>query len=188
MITKLGPKGGMETGHEYFQYSCMNGVIRVLRPPTFFHDARGEYVEIFNEAQFPGDAPRFVCDDISVSRKGALRGIHGDEKTWKLVTCLAGAFYLVVVCHDVTSKMYGQHAAFTLNAVNRLQVLIPPKWGNGHLALEDGTIFFYKQSQAYDRAGQFTLYWNNPALGIHWPMKPTIISARDDNPEARLNA
>lgn len=156
--------------------------VLLIKPPTVFEDFRGHYVEIWNKHLYEGSgaAPGlFVTDDISVGRRGVLRGIHGDDKTWKLVSCLWGKFYLVVVCMDRRMKVYKQWQAFTLSTHNRLQVLIPPSYGNGHLVLSDWAIFHYKQSQYYDRANQFTLKWNDPNLDIYWPIGEPILSERD---------
>jgi len=155
--------------------------VRLLRPTTLFEDFRGEYVEIYNRelASAAGIDVDFVQDDISVSTHNVLRGIHGDGGTWKLISCLQGRFYLVVVNHEATSPQYLQWEAFTLSDKNRLQVLVPPRFGNGHLVLSEQAIFHYKQSSYYDRAGQFTLAWDDPALGIWWPTQSPIVSQRD---------
>jgi len=160
--------------------TSLDGVL-VIEPPTRFEDFRGEYVETWNErlyAQAGVDVP-FVQDDVSVSTRDVLRGIHGDDATWKLVSCLHGRFYLVVVNWDETSPQYRRWEAFTLSDRNRLQVLIPPRFGNGHLVLSDEAIFHYKQSTYYDRARQFTLAWDDPTLGIWWPSRTPILSRRD---------
>jgi dTDP-4-dehydrorhamnose 3,5-epimerase len=159
----------------------LDGVL-VIEPPTQFEDYRGEYVEIYNDALYraAGVSFDFVQDDISVSSQHVLRGIHGDARTAKLVSCLHGKFYLVVVNWDERSPQYRQWEAFTLSDKNRLPVLVPPKFGNGHLVLSAIAIFHYKQSTQYDRASQFTLAWNDPALGIWWPHKNPIVSQRDE--------
>jgi dTDP-4-dehydrorhamnose 3,5-epimerase len=156
--------------------------VRVVTPPTIFEDFRGTYVETYNEEMFRqmGIELSFVQDDISVSSQHVLRGIHGDQETWKLVSCLWGKFYLVVVNGDPTSPQYQQWESFTLSDQNRQQILIPPKFGNGHLVLSDQAIFHYKQTTYYNREGQFTLSWNDPALGIWWPIKHPIVSKRDE--------
>ncbi len=160
--------------------SKLDGVV-VIKPPTIFEDFRGTYVETYNEQIYheAGIDIKFVQDDISVSTQHVLRGIHGDQETWKLISCLSGKFYLVVVNWDSTSPQYQQWEAFTLSEENRLQVLVPPKFGNGHLVLSDRAIFNYKQSSYYNRAGQFTLIWNDPQLKIWWPIKEPIVSQRD---------
>jgi dTDP-4-dehydrorhamnose 3,5-epimerase len=158
----------------------LNGVM-VVKPPTIFNDFRGSYVETYNEDLYTraGINIKFVQDDISTSSKHVLRGIHGDQDTWKFVSCLYGEFFLVVVNWDKASPQYGQWESFTLSDRNRLQVLIPPKFGNGHLVLSEQAIFHYKQSTYYNRAGQFTLMWNDPRLKIKWPIDNPITSKRD---------
>lgn len=146
-----------------------------------FEDFRGQYVEIYNEKLYRenGIDIKFVEDDIAVSSKNVLRGIHGDSETWKLVSCLYGKFYLVVVNCDTNSKNFGQWQSFILSDKSRQQVLIPPKHGNSYLTLSDMSIFHYKQSTYYNRAGQFTYKWNDPRFKIRWPIKNPILSQRD---------
>ncbi|UCG55510.1 MAG: dTDP-4-dehydrorhamnose 3,5-epimerase family protein [Dehalococcoidia bacterium] len=162
----------------------LDGVL-LIKPPTIFEDFRGTYVETYNEKSYTeaGIDVKFVQDDISVSSRNVLRGIHGDGVTWKLVSCLFGEFYLVVVNWDDTSPQLGKWESFVLSDQNRLQLLVPPKFGNGHLVLSDVAIFHYKQSTYYNRAGQFTLLWNDPKLNIRWPVSNPILSRRDSGSE-----
>lgn len=162
----------------------LDGVV-LISPPTNFEDFRGEYVEIYNRELFNkfGLTQDFVQDDISVSSRHVLRGLHGDAKTWKLVSCLFGKFYLVVVNNDPQSPQYRQWQGFTLSDKNRLQILIPPKFGNGHVVMSETAMFHYKQTSYYDRPGQFTLIWNDPELKLWWPVKNPIISQRDEGVE-----
>jgi len=142
-------------------------------------------VETYNEKLYreAGIKVKFVQDDISVSSQNVLRGIHGDGKTWKLVSCLYGEFYLVVVNWDDASPQFGKWDSFILSDQNRLQVLVPPKFGNGHLILSKLAIFHYKQSTYYNRARQFTILWNDPKLNIWWPIQNPIVSKRDGGGE-----
>lgn len=158
----------------------LDGVLQIT-PPTLFEDWRGEYVETYNEQLYreQGIEVQFVQDDISVSDRHVLRGLHGDAITWKLISCLYGKFYLVVVNNDPESPQYRQWASFVLSDANRKQVLIPPKFGNGHLVLSDKAVFHYKQNTYYDRAGQFTLLWNDPELDLWWPVPNPLVSRRD---------
>lgn len=160
--------------------TSLDGVL-VITPPTIFEDFRGTYVETYNLEQYreAGVDVEFVEDDISVSTRHVLRGIHGNQETWKLVSCLQGKFYLVVVNWDQESSQHGQWVSFTLSDQNHQQVLIPPKFGNGHVVLSDRAIFHYKQSTYYNREGQFTLLWNDPTLNISWPVSDPILSDRD---------
>jgi len=158
----------------------LNGVV-VIKPPTVFEDQRGTYVELFNEELYKkaGVNVSFIQDDISTSTRHVLRGIHGDGETWKLVSCLYGKFYLVAVKWEAASPQYREWEAFVLSDHNHLQVLIPPKFGNGHVVLSDTAIFHYKQTTQYNRAGQFTILWNDPSLNIWWPIANPILSRRD---------
>ncbi len=156
--------------------------VLLIEPPTNFEDFRGSYVEIYNETLFKdaGITQKFVQDDISTSRKHVLRGIHGDSKTWKLVSCLHGSFYLVVVNNDPNSPHYKKWKSFVLSDRNRMQVLIPPNYGNGHVVMSESAIFHYKQTTEYDRSGQFTIIWDDPEYNIWWPIKNPILSIRDE--------
>jgi len=155
--------------------------VRVISPPTNFEDFRGSYVELYNKELFhsAGLTQDFIQDDISTSSKHVLRGIHGDQDTWKLVSCLEGSFYLLVVNQDESSPQFGKWESFTLSDRNRLQVLVPPKFGNGHVVLSDSAIFHYKQTTTYNRASQFTILWNDPKFDFWWPVKTPILSQRD---------
>jgi dTDP-4-dehydrorhamnose 3,5-epimerase len=155
--------------------------VLLITPPTIFEDFRGAYIETYNEELYnaAGISVKFVQDDVSISKKHVLRGIHGDSTTWKLVSCLHGEFMLVVVNWDEASNEYRKWTSFILSEENRLQVLVPPKFGNGHLVLSDKAIFHYKQNTYYNRPGQFTIPWNDPTLGISWPIADPIVSQRD---------
>ena len=158
----------------------LNNVL--LIKPSFFEDHRGEYVELYNRELYrsKGISVDFVQDDISIATRGVIKGIHGDLSTWKLISCLYGKFYLVVVNNDEESKDFGKWESFTLSDVNKHQILVPPKHGNGHLCLTDKCIFQYKQSTCYDPTGQFTIRWNDPRFKIWWPIKDPILSQRDE--------
>ncbi len=163
--------------------------------PDVFEDHRGKYIETWNESEIKYSleeyltpnyddalwADGFVQDDISISHHNVLRGIHGDSHTWKLVSCLSGLIYLVVVCNDPDSPDYRKVNHGYLNGPNfegsmelgfgseYKQILIPPKYGNGHLVLSQTAIFHYKQSTYYNEYPQFTIPWNDPELAIDWP-------------------
>jgi dTDP-4-dehydrorhamnose 3,5-epimerase len=160
--------------------TSLDGVL-LITPPTIFEDFRGEYVETYNKQIYmsKGIDIDFIQDDISLSRKNVLRGVHGDNHTWKLVTCLYGSFYLVIVNNDKSSSQYKKFTSFTLSDKNRSQILIPPKFGNGHLVLTESAIFHYKQSSQYNRESQFTIKWDDPDFNLWWPIKNPILSERD---------
>ena len=163
-----------------FEKSKLDGVLIIK--PLVFEDHRGEYVETYNEKIFKenGIDIKFVQDDFSISTKNVLRGIHGDLKTWKLVSCPYGKFYLIVVNHDEKTEQYKKWTSFVLSDKNRWMVLIPPKFGNGHLVLSNTALFHYKQSTYYNPKNQFTIKWNDPDIKFWWPIKDPILSKRDE--------
>jgi dTDP-4-dehydrorhamnose 3,5-epimerase len=157
----------------------------IIIEPYVFYDFRGEYVETFNSSKYEfydknNELIIFKEDDLSISRKNVIKGLHGDDRTWKLVQCVFGSFYLVVVDYRASSPTYLRHQTFSLNDKNRTQVLIPSGCANGHLCLSDYCVFSYKQSSSYRGSdAQFTLRWNDPDLGIYWPISNPILSVRD---------
>lgn len=158
----------------------LEGVL--LIKPRVFEDFRGQYVMTYNEKLFAehGIEAKFVEDDISMSTQHVLRGIHGDELTGKLISCLHGKFYLVVVNCNKGSADFGKWTSFTLSDSNRHQVYVPPMFGNGHLVLSERAIFHYKQTAYYDPSRQFTYKWDDPDMNIWWPVKSPILSMRDE--------
>lgn len=149
--------------------------------PAIFKDFRGEFVETYNKELYKkkGISVGFFQDDVSSSKKNVLRGIHGDNKTWKLLSCLCGKLYFVVVNCDKKSKDFGRWQSFVLSDKNRQQILAPPKYGCAYLVLSKEAIFSYKQSTYYKPGCQFSYKWNDPRFNIKWPIKNPILSERD---------
>ena len=158
----------------------LKNVLKIKLEP--FKDHRGKYLEIFNKELFKKTKRNinFIQDDISVSKKNVLRGIHGDYKTWKLVTCLEGRFILLVVNNKKKDKEYKKSEFFNLSDNNNTQILIPPGFGNAHYVLSKKAIFHYKQSSLYDRNRQFTIKWNNKEYNLKWPRKINPITSKRD--------
>ena len=158
----------------------LQGVLKIKLKP--FKDLRGYYLEIFNKNLFKRTKKKinFIQDDISVSKKNVLRGIHGDYKTWKLVSCLSGELFFLVVNNIKRHKQYQKSQMFKLSESNNLEILVPPGFGNGHYVTSKKAIFHYKQSTLYDRSSQFTINWKDPKYRYKWPknLKP-ITSKRD---------
>ena len=154
----------------------------MLVTPDIFEDYRGDFVETYNERDYAamGMDARFVQDDISVSAKNVLRGMHGDHETFKLVSCVYGKVYAVILDCDEKSETFGKWQAFILSDANRRQLYIPPLYGNGYYVLSDLSVYTYKQS-AYYSANQFTYRWNDPKFNIRWPSGNPILSERDEN-------
>ena len=125
-----------------FYSTKLNGVY--LIKPYVYKDFRGSYTEIYNKNIFLKNSKKikFIQDDISISKKNVLRGIHGDRKTWKLISCLYGKFYLVVVNNDKKSKHYKKWVSFILDDKKKHMILVPPRFGNGHYVLSKKAIFY----------------------------------------------
>lgn len=147
-----------------------------------FEDHRGQYIETYSKKRYysNGIDIEFVQDDISVSSKNVLKGIHGDFETWKLITCLYGKFYLVVVDCRQESSSFGRWEPFVLSGENGLQVLVPPGYGNGHLVLSDQAVFHYKQSTYYHPKKQFSYRYDDDRFNIWWPSVTPVLSRRDE--------
>jgi len=152
-----------------------------LIQPVVYEDFRGTNFESYCDVMYRDELPfsPFVVDSISTSRKHVLRGIHGDNKTTKLVTCLYGTIHMVIINRDQGSKQYNQWFTITLSDRNKYQLLIPSSFGNGHLVMSDEAVFSYKLSEYYDRESQFTIKWNDPMHNFFWPVKHPILSERD---------
>ena len=149
-----------------------------------FPDPRGFNTEIYSEKDYSdkGINIKFVEQTMSCSKKNVLRGVHGDDETWKLISCLYGEVYFVVINYNHKSKYFGRWQSFTLSPHNGLQVLVPPNYGNGHIVLTDQAVFHYNRSAYYKGLGnQFTVKWNDPRFNISWPIKNPILSKRDEN-------
>ncbi|MCB1075427.1 MAG: dTDP-4-dehydrorhamnose 3,5-epimerase family protein [Simkania sp.] len=162
------------------QKTPLEGVL-LITPPTIFDDFRGDFVEIYNQElyQNAGITAEFVQDDYATSTKHVLRGIHGDDKTGKLVKCLYGTLYMLIVNNDSSSKEYKEWTSFTLNCRNHSQLYIPPKFGTSYLVMSDKAILHYKQTAYYHNAKQFTIKWNDPEYDFWWPILNPITSERD---------
>ena len=162
------------------EQTTLGGVIKIQLDS--FKDHRGEFVETYNESIYKenGIDTHFVQDDISVSKRDVLRGIHGDNVTWKLVSSLHGKIFFIVVNCEMESENFGKWQSFILSDENRQQILVPPGYGNAYLVLSDMAIFSYKQSAYYDRSSQFSYKWDDQRFGISWPTKTPILSQRDN--------
>lgn len=157
----------------------LKGVLQIV--PGIFKDFRGQFAETYNEELYRknGIKVKFVQDDISISKKNVLRGIHSDSKAWKLVSCIYGKIYVVIVNCDEKSRDFGKWQSFIISEKDKQQILIPPKYGCVHLVLSREAIFTYKQSEYYNSKRQCTYKWNDPRFKIKWPIKKPTLSKRD---------
>ncbi len=156
----------------------------VILEPKVFGDERGFFLEAYNESTFQslGLPTRFVQDNHSGSRKVVLRGLHYQltKPQGKLVRALRGAIFDVAVDLRRGSPQYGQWFGVELNAENKRMLWIPPEFGHGFLVLSDFAEVAYKATELYTPSSERSILWNDPAIGIDWPLdgEPTL-SAKD---------
>jgi dTDP-4-dehydrorhamnose 3,5-epimerase len=155
----------------------------LLIEPKVFGDARGFFMETWSlrKYQEAGIQSSFVQDNISVSRRGALRGLHfqNPNSQGKLVSVLQGEVLDVVVDIRLRSPGFGKWEKVNLSSVNKLQFYIPPGFAHGFLVLSETAMFHYKCTEFYSPKDELTIRWNDPAIGIEWPMKDPIVSEKD---------
>lgn len=154
----------------------------LLLTPRVYTDDRGSFRELFSFDRYReyGIRDSFVQDNSSLSRRNVLRGLHGDPRMSKIVSVLQGSVYDVIVDVRPGSPTYGRWHGTTLSEACGRQLYIPNGFLHGFLALEE-TVFWYKQSAAYDPAGEFAVAWDDADIGIRWPLQgdAPILSARD---------
>jgi len=154
--------------------------------PKKHGDERGFFSETFNQPILAeaGFTRKFIQDNQSLStQQGVLRGLHFQTPPFaqdKLVRVLRGAILDVAVDLRKNSTTYGQHFAIELSAKNWKQLLVPIGFGHGFVTLEPNTEVAYKVSNVYSPEHDSGLAWNDPQLGIDWPLDtPSILSAKD---------
>jgi dTDP-4-dehydrorhamnose 3,5-epimerase len=151
-----------------------------------FEDTRGSFYESWNERDFAaaGIAARFVQQNVSESQRWALRGLHYQIRhaQGKLVRVLAGEIFDVVVDLRRASPWFGRSLALTLDAARARSLWVPPGFAHGFLSLAPGTRVQYQVTDFWSRESERSLVWNDPALGIEWPLPPGVsprLSAKD---------
>lgn len=161
--------------------TALPGVV-VLEPPVFT-DARGVFFETYHAGRFRelGIADDFVQDNHSVSLRGVLRGLHAQARTpqAKLVRCVAGAVFDVAVDVRRGSETFGRWVGVELSAENRRQLYVPAGFLHGFCVLGHGAEVVYKCSALYAPGDEIGVVWNDPGLGIAWPIADPIVSAKD---------
>lgn len=143
--------------------------------PRLFGDTRGFFYESFNEREFAaviGTEARFVQDNHSRSTRGVLRGLHYQvaQAQGKLVRTVVGEVFDVVVDLRRSSATFGRHVAVTLSAENKRMLWVPAGFAHGFLVTSDVAEFLYKTTDYYAPQHERSLLWNDPALGIEWPL------------------
>ena len=157
--------------------------------PNIFGDDRGFFFELYNQREFEkivGVRTNFVQDNLSVSQRGTLRGLHfqkGEAAQSKLVSVLKGEVLDVVVDIRVGSPTFGNHVKINLSDKNKKQLFIPKGLAHGFISLVDDTHFWYKCDSFYSPLAEGGIMYNDVDLGIDWefPHKELIISKKDQN-------
>jgi len=156
--------------------------LNIIFPSGNFKDNRGLYLESYNKKKYKSLFNLdFVEDDFSINKKNVFKGIHGDKKTWKLVSCVYGECEAIIVNCDKKSQKYKIWEKFILSSKNYFQILIPPNYGNSFLVLSNFAVYHYKQTEYYSGANkQFTFNYKDPAFKIKLSFKRPIVSERDN--------
>jgi len=150
-------------------------------------DERGFFARVFCEQEFSkqGLTDRFVQVNDSLARtKGTLRGLHyqlSPKAEVKLVRCILGALYDVILDVREPSPTFGKYFGIELSAENRTMLYVPNGFAHGFITLVDDTEAFYFADAAYAPDHERGVRWNDPRFGIDWPLEPTVISEKDQN-------
>lgn len=153
--------------------------------PKVFGDARGFFFESYNRKTFQaatGLDVDFVQDNHSRSAQGVLRGLHYQiqQPQGKLVRVVAGAVFDVAVDIRRSSPSFGQWVGLELSAENKKMLWVPPGFAHGFLVLSDGTEFLYKTTDYYAPSSERAIAWDDPQIGIAWPLPfAPLLSAKD---------
>lgn len=153
--------------------------------PTVFGDERGYFMETFNGEEFSaaGLPVDYVQDNQSKSRRGVLRGLHFQRSNpqGKLVRVISGEVYDVAVDLRKNSPTYGKYHGVILSAENKTQFYVPEGFAHGFLVLSDAAEFVYKCTRLYDPADEGGIIWNDPVIGIEWPVDASqiLLSEKD---------
>ena len=153
--------------------------------PKVFGDDRGFFYESFNERRFAeltGVAPRFVQDNHSRSGRNVLRGLHYQirQPQGKLVRVTAGEVFDVAVDMRRSSPTFGRWMGVTLSAENRRQLWIPEGFAHGFVVTSESAEFLYKTTDYWAPEHERSVCWDDPAIGIQWPLEGTPqLSAKD---------
>lgn len=148
--------------------------------PRVFSDARGYFFEAWKQAEFEEHIGHvdFVQDNESKSSYGVLRGLHyqkGEYSQAKLVRVIKGKVLDVAVDIRRSSPTFGQHVMVELSEDNKRQFFIPRGFAHGFLVLSQEAIFTYKVDNVYAPQSEAGISWNDPALGIEWPIDPSVV-------------
>ena len=157
----------------------------LLIEPRVFRDERGSFMESWSARRFAeaGLEVEFVQDNVSWSRQGVIRGLHYQHPGGqaKLTSVLRGEVWDVVVDIRRGSPTFGRWTGVTLSEENGRQLFIPEGYAHGFAASSGDAIFSYKCSRDYNPRCEWTIRWDDPELGIDWPVAEPVVSCKDQN-------
>ena len=158
----------------------------ILITPRVFEDERGFFLESFREDRFSEAdiTVKFVQDNHSASSRGVLRGLHYQiqQAQGKLLRCVAGEIFDVAVDLRRSSSTFGRWVSAILSARNKQMLWVPPGFAHGFYVMSERAELLYKASDYYAPQYERSLLWNDPVLGIPWPLvdgQPPILSKKD---------
>jgi dTDP-4-dehydrorhamnose 3,5-epimerase len=151
--------------------------------PKVFGDERGFFMETWQAERYEeaGLPARFVQDNLSFSRRGVLRGLHfqNPDQQGKLVYVLQGEVYDVAVDIRIGSPTFGEWEAAVLSSENKRQFYVPEGFAHGFLVTSDVVLFVYKCTARYNAKAEASVLWNDPEIGIEWPVETPLLSEKD---------
>ena len=155
----------------------------LILEPKVFTDNRGFFLEIFNQTRYreAGLRADFVQDNLSFSGRGTLRGLHfqNPNSQGKLLQVLQGEVFDVAVDIRRSSPTFGQWHALVLSGQNKQQFYIPHGFAHGFVVLSEAALFHYKCTKFYSPRDELSLRWDDPDIGIEWPVKAPVVSEKD---------
>jgi dTDP-4-dehydrorhamnose 3,5-epimerase len=155
----------------------------VVVEPAVYRDDRGFLTEVWNQRRYDdaGLGVRFVQDNLSLSRRGVLRGLHYQWPAGqgKLVSVLHGEVFDVAVDIRLGSPSYGEWVGATLSSENKHQIYIPPGFAHGFAVLSETALVLYKCTEYYTPSDEGSIRWDDPAIGIDWPIADPILATKD---------
>jgi len=161
--------------------TSLPGVLRIT--PDVYADERGRFLETFRAARYAehGIPGVFAQDSLSFSRRGVLRGLHlqWPAAQGKLVYVLEGEVFDVAVDVRPASPTFRKWDGHVLRAAEGTQLWIPPGYAHGFCVLSEGALFAYKCTAPYDPASELAILWDDPELGIEWPLASPLLSPKD---------
>ncbi len=158
--------------------------------PSVFGDARGFFMESYSRDRYAeaGLPSEFVQDNVSLSARGILRGLHLQHPNdqGKLCQVLDGEVFDVAVDVRVGSPTFGRWEGVTLSSDNKRQIYIPPGFAHGFCVLSERALFSYKCTDFYSQPSELGVAWDDPDVGIAWPIEAPQLSGKDaENPRLR---